>query len=387
MSDERTGRELTPQDGRDGSIAPRPDETSVERFDAGEPTHRVGLTEERAAKIVSQSGNARNIAFLAVLVVALFIPIYWFYDQGFPLVPSSSRLAQEKDAQQVVSIARGYELFIANCARCHGDNGQGGIGPPLNDQAKLYNAVTAQGLPGTGHLNPNYIRTVLTVGGRYVCGDANSVMPVWSQDNGGPLNYVQIDDLIAWITASKDVTFTAEPPASPGESAAAGAGTITVHGWRDPNYKPAANAPSVPACWRNPSGQIGGAAPSPSGSAPPASVSNPGTAQSPRVIKVDETASLTITDDKGSQLGAVPVKAGEVVEFQVTNTAGFDHDFYVGTADDLKAGATANLKGIPAFSSGTKSFTYTVPSSGQLQFACTIPGHYQTMHGDLQIIP
>ena len=36
-------------------------------------------------------------------------------------------------------------------------NGQGGVGPPLNDQAKLYNALTADGQPGTGHLNPNYI--------------------------------------------------------------------------------------------------------------------------------------------------------------------------------------------------------------------------------------
>ncbi len=50
--------------------------------------------------------------------------------------------------QQVTAIQAGYALFLANCARCHGDHGQGGIGPPLNDQAKLYNAVTATGAPG-----------------------------------------------------------------------------------------------------------------------------------------------------------------------------------------------------------------------------------------------
>ena len=383
MSEPQTGKELTPREGRETEIQPREASASVERFDAGERTHRVGLTEERAAQIVRQSGNARNVAFLAVLVIALFVPIYWFYDAGFPLVPNSSRLAQESQDQQVIAIGRGYELFLANCAQCHGTNGQGGVGPPLNDQAKLYNAVTPAGLPGTGHLNPNYIRTVLTVGGRYVCGDANSVMPVWSNENGGPLNYEEINDLIAFITASKDATWTYQAPAP--EPGASPPPPVTVHGWRDPNYKPAADAPSVPACWRNPSGVIG-AAPA---SAPPsaAPISSPGTASSPRIIKVDETAALTITDASGATLSDIAVKAGETVEFQVTNTAGFDHDFYVGAAADLQSGNTASLTGTPAFTSGTKSFTWTVPSSGSFQFACTIPGHYQTMHGTLTIQP
>jgi hypothetical protein len=35
---------------------------------------------------------------------------------------------------------------------------------------------------------------VLTVGGRYVCGDPKSVMPVWAQPNG-PLNYRQIEEI------------------------------------------------------------------------------------------------------------------------------------------------------------------------------------------------
>lgn len=388
MSDQRTGRELTPREEREAGIEAREPQASVERFDAGERTHRVGLTEERAAKIVRQSGNARNVAFLAVLVIALFIPIYWFYDQGFPLVPNSSRLAQEQQAQLVTDVARGYELFLANCARCHGPNGKGGIGPPLNDQAKLYNALTSANNPniaGSGHLNPNYIRTVLDVGGRYVCGDANSIMPVWSVENGGPLNYEQINQLIAFITAGNNITWQYQaPPPAPGATAPP---PVTMHGWRNLDYKPPPGAPTPPACWRNPSGVIGGAAPSASAAASPATITNPGTAASPRLIKLDETASLTITDDKGNVVSGIPVKAGEVVEFQITNTAGFGHDFYIGAAADLQAGNTAALKGIAEFASGTKSFTFTVPSSGSLQFACTVPGHYQTMHGDLQIQP
>ncbi|MGI8534292.1 MAG: hypothetical protein ACR2LP_05380, partial [Candidatus Limnocylindrales bacterium] len=67
MTDGRTGRELTPRP-EDQDVTPVLDrEASPERFYAGDRVHTVGLTEERAAKVVRQSGNARSISFLAVL--------------------------------------------------------------------------------------------------------------------------------------------------------------------------------------------------------------------------------------------------------------------------------------------------------------------------------
>ncbi len=379
----RTGRELEPRAAS---------EPGLERFSAPETAHTVGLSEERAAQIVRQTGNARAIAFLAVLVIVLFIPIYWFYDLGVPAVANTSRLAKEAQAQQVTAIAAGEQLFLSNCARCHGDQGQGGIGPPLNDQGKLYNAVTPAGAPGAGHLNPTYIRNVLTVGGRYVCGDPNSLMPIWSDVNGGPLNYVQINDLIAFITASSNQTWVYQPVASPGQTAGPSA---IHHGWRDPSYTPPPGATPVPACWRNPSGVIGGAAPAASaggasgaGAAATAPViANPGTAQNPRVIKLDETAQLQITDASGQSASTIYVKKGETVRFEITNTAGFTHNFYVGLVSDLQASNTANLKGVPDFSSGTETLDYTFNQDGQFGFGCLVPGHYTTMHGTIQIEP
>lgn len=380
MTDGRTGRELTPRG--DSDVTPTPiDERAVQRFDAGPAAHTVGLTEERAAQIVKQSSSARNVAFLAVLVVALFVPIYWFYDIGIPALGVESRASKEAKAQYVTDVKQGYSLFQANCAACHGAQGQGGIGPPLNDQAKLYNAVTADGRTGTGHLNPNYIRRVLEVGGRYVCGDANSVMPVWLQP-GGPLNYRQVEELIAWLTASKDAVFQYTPA-----HAEAGAGPlpspVTVQGWRDPTWTPAPDASPVPACWRNPSGVIGGGG----GGAPSAApISSPGTAANPRVLQLDETAQLSITDASGNKLSSLAVAAGETVQFKVTNSAGFPHNFYLGPAADLAGNNTSVLQGIPDFATGTQTFTYTVPrSSDGLQFACTLPGHYPTMHGSVEI--
>jgi mono/diheme cytochrome c family protein/uncharacterized cupredoxin-like copper-binding protein len=392
MTNERTGRELEPRkpDRDEVVVRETPTTESVERFYAGDSAHTVGLTEERAAQIVRQSGNARSIAFLATLLVVLFIPIYWFYDLGFPALAGTSRLEAEKQAQVVTDVGRGYALFVANCARCHSSDkvsakGDGGIGPPLNDQGKLYNAVTSDGKPGTGHLNPTYIHRVLEVGGRLVCGDPKSVMPAWLQPSG-PLNYREVEELIAFITASKDLTFTVQPAhaADPGATLP----PVETHtGWRDPNYKPAPDATPVPDCWR-PYTNPAFAPASPAASAAP--VTSPGTAANPRIIKVDETGDLRITDDAGAPLSAIAIKKGETVTFQVTNKASFPHDFYIGPTDALKAGDKSTAKGTPDFAGPdvTQSLTYTFDQDTPgLGFGCILPGHFASMNGTFQIQP
>jgi mono/diheme cytochrome c family protein/uncharacterized cupredoxin-like copper-binding protein len=385
MTDDRTGRELTPRVDNEvtpGGTQPGTGDNAVERFSAGPVAHTVGLTEERAAQIVRQSGNARNVAFLAFLLIALFIPIYWFYDIGVPALGVESRQQKEVAAQYISDVKQGYGLFQANCATCHGAQGQGGIGPPLNDQPKLYNAVGAGGKVGTGHLNANYIHQVLEVGGRIVCGDAKSVMPVWLQP-GGPLNYRQVQELIAWITAANTIEFQYTPARAEGATGPAPT-AVTVNGWRDPAYTPAPDASPVPACWRNPSGVIGGSTSAPASGGP---IASPGTADNPRAIKLDETATLTITDEAGAKVSSLPVVAGEVIKFDITNAAPFEHNFYVGPGDALAAGDISNAAGVPAFNTGTQTFTYTVPATtdGTLAFGCTLPGHYQSMNGALSI--
>jgi mono/diheme cytochrome c family protein/plastocyanin len=237
---------MTDQPGRgpeERLPAPRPSNADVparaDRFTAPAQTHAIGgLTPERSAKIVRQSGNARWIAFLAVSIVALFVIVYYFYELGAPFGLSTPRLEQQAGVQQVTSIEKGYNLFEANCARCHGAQGQGGIGPVLNDQAKLFS-----------HLTPQYIKNVLTVGGRYVCGNPNSLMPVWADTNGGPLNYIQIQALIDFIRAPSTQEFVVRNP-SLNEPVIGPNGKVeTFKGWLDPNYKPAPSSTPVPDCY------------------------------------------------------------------------------------------------------------------------------------------
>src|SRR5665811_1934732 len=237
---------------------------STDRFTAHPSAHKSGLSPERAAKIVTQSASARWVAFLAVTIVALFVIVYYFYDLGVPGVADSSRLDKEVAVQQVTAVTQGYTLFEANCARCHGAQGQGGIGPVLNDQAKLLT-----------HLTPGYLQSVLTVGGRYVCGDANSLMPIWSDQGNppGPLNYRDIQELIAFITAPSTVQFQGVDPAT--------GKTVTLNSWRDPAYVAPTGATPVPACWKDAFKSAAPAAPSAAASAAPAGSGAPTASAAP----------------------------------------------------------------------------------------------------------
>lgn len=382
MSDDRTGRELTPR-GEDLPIAPVQGERSeVERFSAGPRAHQVSLTEERAAQVVRQSGNARSVAFLAFLLISLFIPVYWFYDIGIPALGAEGRMEKTKTSQQVTDVSRGYALYLANCSRCHGEDGKGGVGPPLNSQEKLYNSVTADGRVGTGHFNPNYLHRVLEVGGRYVCGDANSIMPAWLQP-AGPLNYREVEELISFLVAGNDIEWEYPPEGAHHGPGSAEEEKRTVRGWRDPSWTPAPGAPTPPACWRNPSGQIGGAAPATAATAG-APIENPGTPDAPRVITLVENAALEILGEDGMKVTSIAVKAGETVRFEVDNTAGYSHNFHIGTDAEL-AGNTPGLPGIPEWNSGVQTYDWTVPAEGELMFGCTVPGHYSLMQGTFEI--
>jgi mono/diheme cytochrome c family protein/plastocyanin len=319
--------------------ARRPDSepAPVDRFAAPPSAHQFALTPERAAGIVRQSGSARWVGFLATLVVVLFVIVYYFYELGFPGVPNTSRLAAETEAQQVTAVERGYNIYQTNCSACHGVIGQGGIGPILNDQMKLF-----------VHLKAGYLNNVLTAGGRYVCGNPSSIMPVWADTNGGPLNYIQIQELIAFLRATNDRTYEVRNPGNNEEVRDASGKVQTFTGWRDPNFEPAPGATPVPACWSAPAGS-----PAPGGS--PAATPAPGATVLKLVasgVKYDQ-ASLEAPADKAF-----------AIEFD-NQDAGIPHnvDIYDGSGKQVFAADTIN---------GVNKITYNVPAlpAGTYKFSC-----------------
>jgi uncharacterized cupredoxin-like copper-binding protein len=105
-----------------------------------------------------------------------------------------------------------------------------------------------------------------------------------------------------------------------------------------------------------------------------------------RVIELVATGALQFTDTAGNQVRDIPVTPGETVTFRVDNTAGFDHNFYIGTDDQLMVAGGTTDTGIPTWQSGVQELTWTVPADiSGLKYGCTVPGHYTLMQGTFSV--
>jgi uncharacterized cupredoxin-like copper-binding protein len=193
-----------------------------------------------------------------------------------------------------------------------------------------------------------------------------------------PAVFVAMVLLLAACSSSTGSTWTIAPlhatPSAPASAAAS-----------QPAGSPGQSQPAGSPGQSQPAGSPGQSQPAGSpGQSQPAGSPGQGAA---RTIELDLTNTLQITQN-GSQVTELDVHAGETIHFVINNTAGFDHDFFIGTADQLSQGTTSGLPGVPPFQSGSQKFDYEVTADTDgLQFACTVPGHYQSMHGTFKVVP
>lgn len=116
--------------------------------------------------------------------------------------------------------------YGANCARCHGVDGTGGIladetiVPPLRGSLPLANKWLQTG--GRQGLN-NYVQWVITLGGIVRSGNIQSQMPAWGQEYGGSLTRQQIEALTALIGEWAEETLANPPPEDVPDTVEAGA--------------------------------------------------------------------------------------------------------------------------------------------------------------------
>lgn len=87
------------------------------------------------------------------------------------------------------SIERGALLYANNCRTCHGNKGEGFVGPALNTPALQDQE------PLTLAANRHMLRRTL------YCGRAGTLMPAWLNTNGGALNNIQIENIINFLVA------------------------------------------------------------------------------------------------------------------------------------------------------------------------------------------
>ncbi len=115
---------------------------------------------------------------IALILTIAIIVIFQFY-----IFREPARIEADLKTENQHRVAEGSELYGENCIACHGENGEGGVGPALNSRPLLAMAsdealfnLTVSGVPGT-------------------------IMPAWGQFFGGPFTDEQILNLVAFIRA------------------------------------------------------------------------------------------------------------------------------------------------------------------------------------------
>jgi plastocyanin len=130
-----------------------------------------------------------NIMVGLVFVSLVGLTLYFIWDDD--------RAAQAIIRQEKVNVERGAHLYSLNCRSCHGLKGEGVIergglpGAPLNVDSNRPPELSG------GALEAQVSRFHDTI----TCGRVGTVMPPWSIDQGGALNFFQIEQLVMLITS------------------------------------------------------------------------------------------------------------------------------------------------------------------------------------------
>ena len=113
------------------------------------------------------------IILVALLVIVVALPIY--------ALSEPARMEGAQQSLRETFVADGAVMYVDNCALCHGVNGDGiGAYPALNTDAIR---------------NADYDFLYKTIArGRY-----NTAMTAWHEEDGGPFNSYQIDELVAFL--------------------------------------------------------------------------------------------------------------------------------------------------------------------------------------------
>ncbi|MDH3261866.1 MAG: c-type cytochrome [Acidimicrobiia bacterium] len=134
----------------------------------------------------------KTLASAVVLsgILALSLPIYFVGEQS-----RQDGFVEEFDQ---VALERGAHLFEEfQCGNCHGVDGGGGAAAYVEKRSGISVAWSAPAINTVFYrYTPEEVRYWL------VYGRANSPMPAWGLDGGGPLNDQQIDELMEYLQSA-----------------------------------------------------------------------------------------------------------------------------------------------------------------------------------------
>lgn len=267
------------------------------------------------------------IILLAILLVG--VGIYTLWD------PFRAEAEGERTKEKIAE--RAAATYARNCRVCHGNNGEGRIGPALAPDARKRSNLADFTDPSKLKENQSLVRNTL------VCGRIGKVMPPWSQDQGGSLSDEQIRQLTILITENPGgKSWERVSEISAEENALVPLPDVT-----DVLKGAAITGQSAPVC-----GQKVNAAPTAAPTPPPSSTS------------ISENA----TDNKFDvTVAAVP--ANQQVTVQFNNKGNAIHNWHILNVKDT-GGKDIATQLIPGGQSETLRFT--VAQTGTYTFQCDV---------------
>jgi mono/diheme cytochrome c family protein len=149
------------------------------------PNLAPGITDDTLESKRLDKTLASAVVLSAIL--ALSLPIYFVSEQN-----RQDGFVEEFDDAALERGAHLYEEF--QCSTCHGANGGGGVAAYVEKRSGISVAWSAPAINTVFYrYDPEEVRFWL------VYGRANSPMPAWGLEGGGPMNDQQIDELMEYL--------------------------------------------------------------------------------------------------------------------------------------------------------------------------------------------
>ncbi len=136
---------------------------------------------------------------------------------GFSALREPARMERFTNAEAGRSIEAGAEIYLNNCATCHGVNGEAQLcydaagnqigcqGLPLNHAPLLCGEPTQRtDAMGWSGVKEDYILQVVAVG-------RGAIMPTWSEQFGGPLRPDQVQNVTNFVLNYEDEELCSQP--------------------------------------------------------------------------------------------------------------------------------------------------------------------------------
>ncbi len=277
------------------------------------------------------------IVLLSLLLVGVGIYTVW----------DPIRAEDEVERTSVVIAERAGNNYAANCRQCHGNMGEGRIGPALNPEARRASNLDDWTDPAKRALYAQLVKSTL------VCGRIGKIMPPWAQEQGGPFSDEQIRQLVILITENPGDGVGWETAARHSEELNAQAPLPEV---TEVLKGAAITGANLPVC-----GQKANTSPTATPTPPP----------------VSTNITVVGTDNK-FDVNAIAIPAGQQVTLTFQNRGGALHNWHAQRAQST-AGGEPQTKLLPPGQSET--ITFTIAQTGTFTYICDV--HPADMKGTL----